>query len=81
VDPIGGYYFVIDDLVAQSSQPVSFSYILRYAGAQTTNIAIDDIDKDGYLDIRQMPADGCSRYYRSYINTRSLLSRYRAYTA
>lgn len=80
INPQGWYMFVVDNIWLGSQNSASFSYHLTYQWGSSTKITITDRNHDDYKDISMYPLDGCSKFLRTFLNTKSLLKSYRDYT-
>ncbi|MDD3263232.1 MAG: VCBS repeat-containing protein [Candidatus Absconditabacteria bacterium] len=71
-------FFVLDNIILDNRQSMSFSYQVVYRGEPTVAISVEDVDflekdneKDEYLDIVVTPLDSCQKYRWLFFNTSS----------
>lgn len=65
------YYYMLDDIQLAANQTVSYSYHLRFVWSQLVRIAVADINKDSYPDIKAFPTQACVKVRRDYTNQRN----------
>ncbi len=79
ISPQGDFYFIVDNITLWSTDTVEFSYNLVFQWGAPIKIAVSDRNHDDYQDISVYPIDSCSKFLRTYTNTKSLLQSYRSY--
>lgn len=79
IEPQGDFYFVVDNITLWASNAVEFSYNLVFQWWAPVKISVSDRNHDDYKDISVYPLDSCSKFLRTYTNTKSLLQSYRIY--
>ena len=79
ISPQWWFTFAVDNIDLWSNNATEFSYTLIYQWWSSTKIKITDRNNDKYKDISIYPLDGCSKFLRTFINSRSILKSYRDY--
>ncbi len=74
-NPTQGYQFMIDNILLNAGESLSFSYTAKYTDQQLISISVKDedlkpksISKDGYPDIIVNASDACQKYRWIFFN-------------
>lgn len=57
------YLFFVDNIFINPWQTITFSYQVEYEGGSFVKIALDDVNKDNYQDIKVYGVDSCLAWY------------------